>query len=93
MTVLNAQAYGESVLMLNVSMPAIVGDYEDAATQFEWQWVISNASFKFKCEFEYEAIINVAMVEDDLDQVPEKLRGVFEHALSREISYVLFYNE
>lgn len=95
MTTSNAQTYGESSLMLNVSMPSLIGDYDDATTPAEWLWVISNASFTHQHD-EYEAIINVAMIEvegDSLDHIPEKIRPVFAHAIKKQVQYVLFYNE
>ncbi len=86
--------------IMDVSMPELLGNYENAEAVPEWAWVKYHSSYDFvdnNSDFSgYEFIVNVALVTPEIlerPDFPEKLRPVFRMALQNDVAYVLFHNE
>lgn len=93
-TVLLGAAKGVSPLpILDVSMPDLVGDYDQPENVTEWQWIEANASFHHKDNgaspgvWEHMVHIRHAQAED----MPERLRPVFGRAQLMGAGWVLFH--
>ncbi len=75
----------------SVSMQDIVGDYDTPDEVPEWKWIEANASFKNTKNGNlgvWEFMMNMNLSYDD---IPEKLKGVFQEAQARGISYLIFH--
>lgn len=82
-----------TMLMLDVVMSSIVGDYDDADLVPEWQWVKRMASHEHvgvKEDSAYECILNLAMA---FDTIPPSLQPLLAAAKQAGVSYILFYND
>lgn len=82
-----------TILMLDVVMSSIVGDYDDADLVPEWQWVKRMASHEHvgvKEDSAYEYILNLAMA---FDTIPPSLQPLIAAAKQAGVSYILFYND
>ncbi|WP_330544121.1 hypothetical protein V0242_08975 [Aeromonas hydrophila] len=84
---------GHSVMqMLDVAMSSIIGDYDDADLEPEWQWVKQMASHEHvgvKDDSAYEYTLNLAMA---LDAIPPALHPLITAAEQAGVNYILFYN-
>jgi hypothetical protein len=84
---------------LDVSMQELVGPYERIERVTEWYWVADEASFGH-CDNiydgTYEFILNVPerkrMSQAELNDIPQKLRPVFERAWAENIRRLCFYH-
>ena len=82
-----------TLLMLDVVMSSIVGDYDDADLVPEWQWVKRMASHEHvgvKDDSAYEYMLNLAL---ELDAYPPTLQPLLAAATQAGVSYILFYND
>ncbi len=80
--------------MADVDMSYVIGEYSEPDNITEWQWVQSNASYPCKdngVSGVYDFVLNVAMFADnEVEDIPEKLRELIQSAHENDISYILF---
>lgn len=78
----------------DVKMTDVIGEYDNPANCAEWQWVEQNASYPCKDNGEdgvYDFVLNVGMFTDDqVGNIPEKLKQLIQSAYDNDISYILF---
>lgn len=89
----NPLAGHPTLLMLDVVMSSIVGDYDDADLVPEWQWVKRMASHEHvgvKDVTAYEYTLNLAM---EFDAIPPALQPLLTAAEQAGVNYILFYND
>ncbi|MCW0504511.1 hypothetical protein [Aeromonas piscicola] len=85
---------GHSVMkMLDVAMSSIIGDYDDADLEPEWQWVKRMASHEHvgvKEDSAYEYTLNLVM---EFDAILPALQSLIAAAEQDGVNYILFYND
>jgi hypothetical protein len=88
----NPLAGHPTMLMLDVVMSSIVGDYDDADLIPEWHWVKRMASHEHvgvKEDSAYEYTLNLVM---EFDAILPALQSLIAAAEQDGVNYILFYN-
>lgn len=80
-----------NAVVQHIQMQDIVGDYDTPDTVPEWSWVEAHASYQHRENGIYgiwEFVVNLARHFDD---IPEKLRSVFQRAHLSGVAYLVFH--
>ena len=77
--------------VLDVCIPDIVGNYDSPDEVAEWAWIQANATYEHTSLGQYgiwEFMVNLSY---ELSDVPEKLLPIINAAKANDFRYILFH--
>lgn len=90
-----------AMMMMDVMVPDLVGNYDEPELVPAWQWIIANSSYSHRhngTDGVHDYIVNVALIqykmesgEETRETIPHELVPVIELAVDKRVAFIIFH--